>query len=164
MSLEYGRSEENRQGEVGQEQEMIERLAKGLEPLLERLDAYLDKRLVRTLVESVAAILAFRNPKQGLHVSELGAYIKNGAQAPAGTKKLERLLHSEKMALPQLPCSAQAAFKTRCRNNSKLPRPNIGHLINFNLLIYPSTGPLLYGKVRAALTGSYSFCNPSANV
>ncbi len=29
-------------------------------------------------------------------MSELGAYIKNGAQAPAGTKKLERLLHSKK--------------------------------------------------------------------
>ncbi len=96
MSLEYGILEEDRQEEVGLNRTLIEQLTTGLDPLLERLDAYLDKRLVRTLVESVAALLVFRNPKQGLHVSELGAYIKNGAQAPAGTKKLERLLHSEK--------------------------------------------------------------------
>ncbi len=96
MSLEYGISGENRQEEIEQDRELVEVLTRKLDPLLERLDAYLDKRLVRTLVESVAAILVFRNPKQGLHVSELGAYIKNGAQAPAGTKKLERLLHSKK--------------------------------------------------------------------
>ncbi len=73
MSLEYGISGENRQEEIEQDRELVEVLTRKLDPLLERLDAYLDKRLVRTLVESVAAILVFRNPKQGLHVSEVGA-------------------------------------------------------------------------------------------
>jgi Transposase DDE domain len=96
MSLEYDISKENRQEEVTHDFDEIERLTKLLEPLLVRLDAYLDIRLVRTLVETVAAILLFRHSKQGLHVSQLGTYIKDGEHAPAGTKKLERLLHSKK--------------------------------------------------------------------
>lgn len=92
----YGIPLEKEQEETQLEQEVIERLVTQLEPLLERMDAYLDRRLVRTAVETRAAIIQLNNPKQGLHVSKLGAYVKNGAQATADTKKIERLLHSQK--------------------------------------------------------------------
>jgi hypothetical protein len=75
---------------------LIEQVTTWLEPLLMRLDAYLDKRLVRTFLLSVVAILTLRSQKQGLYLSELGSYLLNGAQAPAGTKRLSNLLHSEK--------------------------------------------------------------------
>lgn len=94
--LPYGRSLEQEQEKNQLEQEVIEHLVVQLEPLLERMDAYLDKRLVRTAIETIAAMIILNNPRQGLHISKLGAYVKNGAQAPAGTKKIERLLHSPK--------------------------------------------------------------------
>src|SRR5262245_42645993 len=75
-------------------------LAKNLEvflhPLLLILDAYLDKRLVRTFLKSIAGILLFRNFKQGLYLSELGAYLGEASQCAAGTKRISRLLHSLK--------------------------------------------------------------------
>jgi hypothetical protein len=94
--LQYGRSLEQEQEESRLEQDVIEQLVTQLEPLVERMDAYLDKRLVRTAIETIAAMIILNNPRQGLHLSKLGAYVKNGAQAPAGTKKIERLLHSAK--------------------------------------------------------------------
>jgi hypothetical protein len=65
-------------------------------PLLERLDAQIDRRLVRTVAATIAAILMWRNRAHGLLLSELGAYILSPQQAPAGTKRLSNLLHSPK--------------------------------------------------------------------
>jgi hypothetical protein len=53
--------------EIAQELEVF------LFPLLSVLDTLLDKRLVRTLVQSCVAIMRFRNTKQGLLLSELGS-------------------------------------------------------------------------------------------
>lgn len=58
------------------------------------LDTSLDKRLVRTFLQTVQAILQFRHRTHGLLLSELGAYLLSPAQAPAGTKRLSNLLHS----------------------------------------------------------------------
>ena len=52
-----------------------------LEPLVERLDAYLDKRLVQTFLQGI---------------SELGALLLSGREATAGEKRIQRLLASEK--------------------------------------------------------------------
>ena len=65
-----------------------------LTPLLVILDRQLDARLVRTFLHTVAAILRFRHTAHGLLLSELGAFILDGAHAPAGTKRLANLLHS----------------------------------------------------------------------
>jgi hypothetical protein len=65
-------------------------------PLLAVLDAQLDRRLVRTLLASVEAILAFRHRAHGLLLSELGAFLAGPAHAPAGTKRLSNLLRSPK--------------------------------------------------------------------
>ena len=67
-----------------------------LHSLLIVLDAYLDKRLVRTFLKSIAGILCFRNFKQGLYLSELGAYLGEPSSCAAGTKRISRLFHSLK--------------------------------------------------------------------
>ena len=65
-----------------------------VQPLLFLLNQRLDVRLVRTFLASLAAILQWRNRPHGLLLSELGAYLDTPEHAPAGTKRLSRLLGS----------------------------------------------------------------------
>ena len=65
-----------------------------LRPLLHQLNNRLDRRLVRTFLGLVMVIIAHRHRNQGLLLSELGGYLLPPAQAPAGTKRLSRLLLS----------------------------------------------------------------------
>lgn len=67
-----------------------------LPPLLVRLDAALDRRLVATLAQTVRAILEHRHRNHGLLLSELGAYLLSPEQAPAGTKRLSNLLRCDR--------------------------------------------------------------------
>lgn len=71
-------------------------LARFLAPLLIELDARIDKRLVRTFLQTVAIILTFRDRVNGLLLSEMGGYLESPDKAPAGTKRLSRLLHCAK--------------------------------------------------------------------
>jgi hypothetical protein len=71
-------------------------LAHFLFPLLVELDRLLDKRLVRTFLQSITVILTFRDRANGLLLSELGGYLLSPDKAPAGTKRLSNLLHSAK--------------------------------------------------------------------
>ena len=71
-------------------------LARDLSPLLIELDARIDKRLVRTCLQTVAVILTFRDRVNGLLLSEMGGYLDSPDKAPAGTKRLSRLLHCVK--------------------------------------------------------------------
>jgi hypothetical protein len=71
-------------------------LARFLAPLLMELDARIDKRLVRTFLQTVQVILTFRDRVNGLLLSELGGYLDTPDKAPAGTKRLSRLLHCAK--------------------------------------------------------------------
>lgn len=96
MSIQYRTSLEEQQEKERVSQHLAQQLEAFLEPLLTCLDAYLDTRLVRTFLLSIAAILTFRHTKQGLCLSELGSYILSGAHAPAGTKRMSRLLHTQK--------------------------------------------------------------------
>jgi hypothetical protein len=73
-------------------------LGQFLFPLLVELDGLLDKRLVRTFVQSIVVILTFRDRANGLLLSELGGYLLSPEHAPAGTKRLSNLLHSAKWA------------------------------------------------------------------
>ncbi len=66
-----------------------------LGPLLLDLDQWLDKRLIRTLVQAIEAILTFRDRVNGLVLSELGGYLDPIGQG-GGTKRLSRLLHCPK--------------------------------------------------------------------
>jgi len=65
-----------------------------LQPLLDQLDTHLDLRLVRTIANTVTAVIRHRCPSVGLLLSELGAYIMSPEHSPAGTKRLSNLLHS----------------------------------------------------------------------
>lgn len=71
-----------------------QRLVEFLGPLLCLLDVQLDKRLVRTFVGLMEAIIKHRNRPLGLLLSELGGYLLAPAQAPAGTKRISNLLRS----------------------------------------------------------------------
>ena len=71
-------------------------LAWFLAPLLMELDARIDKRLVRTLVQTVRVILTFRDRVNGLLRSRMGGYLDTPDKAPAGTKRLSRLVHCAK--------------------------------------------------------------------
>lgn len=84
------------QASASKSEEIHGRLIEFLEPLLLVLDETLDKRLVRTLVRAIAAIISFRHGSNGLLLSELGSYILSPAQAPAGTKRLSNLLRSKR--------------------------------------------------------------------
>src|SRR5690348_14560915 len=81
-------------------QEIAQLLEQYLSPLLVALDRLLDKRLVRTFVQCCVAIIRFRNTKQGLLLSELGAYMDGydgcSASAAAGTKRVGNLIRSLK--------------------------------------------------------------------
>ena len=67
-------------------------LATFLQPLLQRLDAQIDARLVRTFLHTVDAIVRFRNRPHALLLSELGGYLLDPAYTPA--KVLEFMLTS----------------------------------------------------------------------
>ena len=67
-----------------------------LSPLLELLDAQIDKRLVRTFSALFLIIQMFRDRANGLVLSELGAYLCGPSHAPAGTKRISNLLRSDK--------------------------------------------------------------------
>lgn len=69
-----------------------ERLYQFLLPLLTLLDRQIDVRLVRTLWQTVEAMIRFRNRAHGLLLSELGGYLLSPEHAPAGTKRLSNLL------------------------------------------------------------------------
>src|SRR6266516_1766220 len=102
MLSKYDTEQKKRQEGQGLSQELLKQLETHLNPLLVWLDTMLDKRLVKTLLLSIVAIIQFRNPTQGLLLSELGAYITNPSQAPAGTKRVSNLLRSEKWSASHL--------------------------------------------------------------
>jgi hypothetical protein len=65
-----------------------------LKPFLKQLDRSLDLRLVRTLANTVTAIVRHRQRSTALLLSELGTYLTDPQHAPAGTKRLANLVHS----------------------------------------------------------------------
>lgn len=63
-----------------------------LAPYQERLDAYLDRRVVGNVTAAVAAIVQTRTP---LTIRELGSAMGEPAHAEAGTQRLQRALHHQ---------------------------------------------------------------------
>lgn len=84
----------------GGSQHLINLLETFLKPFLLMLDEALDKRLVRTLLQCLVAIIRLRNSPQALWLSELGSYLQGydgyATSAPAGTKRVGNLLRSVK--------------------------------------------------------------------
>ena len=69
-------------------------LARFLDRLLRELHVTVDKRPLRTLVQTVEAIVAFRDQNHGLLLSELGGYM-DGLGKGGGTKRLSTLIHHQ---------------------------------------------------------------------
>ena len=63
-------------------------------PVLGRLHQELDRRLVQTLLDLLQVIVMQRHRQHGLVLTELGGHLLGPAQAPAGTKRIDRLLKS----------------------------------------------------------------------
>jgi hypothetical protein len=62
--------------------------------VLAALEEVLDKRLVRTTLGLLQAMLLLRHNRYGLLLSELGGYLLGPEHAPAGTKRISNLLRS----------------------------------------------------------------------
>ena len=63
-------------------------------PVLGRLPKGMDRRLVQTVLDLIQLIVIQRHRQHGLVLSELGGHLLGPAHAPAGTKRIARLLHS----------------------------------------------------------------------
>jgi len=74
---------------------MHSRLVQFLRPVLLRLAQHLDIRLVQTALDLVQVILTHRHRAMGLLLSELGGYLLGPQQAPAGTKRISNLVHTD---------------------------------------------------------------------
>lgn len=77
-------------------QELGQALQEFVSPLLDELDRQIDRRLVKTFLLTLQAIVTFRHTKYGLLLSELGGYLLSPDKAPAGTKRISNLLRSSK--------------------------------------------------------------------
>jgi Transposase DDE domain len=73
-----------------------EKLVKMVWPVLVKLKQRMDRRLVKTFLGLVMAILMHRHRNHGLLLSELGGYLLEPEQCQAGTKRISNLLHSER--------------------------------------------------------------------
>jgi hypothetical protein len=84
----------------GGSQHLLSLLEIFLMPFLLKLDDVLDKRLVRTFLQCLVAIIRCRNNTQVLWLSELGSYLDgyggDACSAAAGTKRVGKLLRSVK--------------------------------------------------------------------
>src|SRR5437660_12222443 len=87
MSLQYDTDAQEQSRAQEESQFWAEQLARYLAPSHERLDAYLDQRVVGNLTATVAAIVQTRTE---LTTSELGSAICGPAHAEVGTQRLHR--------------------------------------------------------------------------
>ena len=71
-------------------------LVKLLWPVLVEMKRGVDRRLVKTFLGVVLAILMHRHRDHGLLLSELGGYLLGHEQCQAGTKRISKLVHSER--------------------------------------------------------------------
>lgn len=87
-------NEESHQAQEADSGQLERRCYQYLYGLLAALDSCLDRRLVETFLALVLVVIMHRHRNHGLLLSELGGYLKRADQAPAGTKRISRLLHS----------------------------------------------------------------------
>src|SRR2546430_14578368 len=73
-----------------------------LEPLMRQLHTQMDLRPVRTLAQTVEAILAFRDRCNGLLLSELGDYLDGVRVGGGGTKRMSTLVHHQSWQAGQI--------------------------------------------------------------
>ena len=77
-------------------EEVESHLVKYLKPVLSELNEKMDRRLVKTLLGLVMAIVEHRHRNNGLLLSEMGGFLLGSEVCQAGTKRISNLLHSQK--------------------------------------------------------------------
>ncbi len=92
MYVQYGTEEKGTQTAEEESQLWVQQLETYLAPFNERLDAYLDRRIVGNLTATVAGILQTRSD---LTLAELGSTLTGPEHAEAGTQRLKRALEHE---------------------------------------------------------------------
>ena len=92
MFFQYGTDAHEKQTAEEESQWWASQLETYLAPYSERLDAYLDRRVVGNLTATVAGIVQTRSE---LTTSELGSAICGPEHAQAGTQRLQRALHHQ---------------------------------------------------------------------
>src|SRR5258708_19001636 len=92
MFFQYGTEANEKQAGEEECQLWATQLEAYLAPYSQRLDAYLDRRVVGNLTATVAGIIQTR---WELTTSELGSAIGGPEHAEAGTQRLQRALHHE---------------------------------------------------------------------
>ncbi len=92
MSFQYDTDSQEKPPAQEESPFWAQQLATYLAPYHERLDAYLDRRVVGNLTATVAAIVQTRSE---LTTSALGSAICEPAHAEAGTQRLQRALHHQ---------------------------------------------------------------------
>src|SRR2546428_2282134 len=92
MSFQYDTDSQEKPPAQEESQFWDEQLATYLAPYRERLDAYLDRRVVGNLTATIAAIVQTRTE---LTTSEVGSVLCGPAHADAGTQRLQRALHHQ---------------------------------------------------------------------
>lgn len=80
--------------EVALAQHLRAHLKAFLAPLLQRLSRQVDVRLVQTAALVVEALVRLRQRPQALWLTEIGTLLLGAAHAPAGVKRVARLLAS----------------------------------------------------------------------
>jgi hypothetical protein len=89
---------ERKQGSIGASKILVDRLYQFARPILKQLTQQLDRRLVQTFFDLLITILILRHRNQGLLLTELGGQLMGMDRAPAGTKRISKLLHSKSWA------------------------------------------------------------------
>jgi len=84
------------QGSGRRSKELTDRVYGFAKPILEQLSQRLDRRLVQTFFDLLMVIMIQRHRNQGLLLSELGGQLMGMDRAPAGTKRIAKLIHSQK--------------------------------------------------------------------
>lgn len=92
MLLQYGTTGEQKPSGEEESQQWAQELETYLTPYRERLDAYLDRRVVGNLTATVAAIVQTRSD---LTLTELGSALTGPQHADAGMQRLKRALYHE---------------------------------------------------------------------
>jgi hypothetical protein len=100
--LKHTVSQIEKQENIEKSSELLGLCGRFLRPLLKSLDKQLDSRMMNTFVGLILAITTHRDRHQGLVVSELGGELLGEAQAPAGAKRIRKLLHSPRWKADQI--------------------------------------------------------------
>lgn len=100
--LKHTQSTEQKQESGQKSWEVSELCGRFLLPLMGKIGADLDNRVVHTLRDLVLVMIIHRHRQQALLMSELGGELLGEAHAPAGSKRIGNLLHSERWQAEQI--------------------------------------------------------------